>query len=204
MRGWHKTAAALAVVASGVVGCGEDQSLSADGCAAAWEDLRQTQGENGSLAPEGTATDRRWQEEYAAAQAGEDGGGEPDTCKADVADAEERFSALVDLSTAIRTYDLGDRLKRAEADLRHAEELRDYDPLPRPLVRAFDRLRAAAPEVAAAVAEVEADAADVDLDDRGEVGDLVERIRRAGESSPSYDEGKRALEVIGRYELSEE
>jgi hypothetical protein len=207
MRGWHNTSprALPALVLAGIalVGCG-DGSLTAAQCRDAWEDLRQTQGENGSLAPDGTATDARWDEEYAAAQQRAAAPGDPGSCRHDVAAAEKRFANLVTLSTAITRHDLSYRLVLAERDLGHAMSTRDYDPLPAPLARAFPRLREAAPAVTAAIAPVEARAADLDLGDDDAVEALAADIEDAATSTPAYDEGRAALEVIGRFELSEE
>ena len=202
MRGWEKRAA-LVLAGMALVGCG-DGSLSADQCREAWADLRQTQAENGSLAPDGTATDARWDEEYAAAQQRAEDPGDTGSCGDDVAATERRFAHLVTLSTAITRHDLTYRLVLAERDLGHAMRTRDYDPLPVPLARAFPRLREAAPAVTAAIAPVEARAADLDLDDDEAVDALAAAIEDAATSTPAYDEGSAALEVIGRFELSEE
>ena len=190
----------LGVVAS----CGQAQPLSGADCRSAWERLRQTQAENGSIAPEGTATAARWQEEYDAAARHAKRPDDLDTCTQDVADAADRFSALVDLGAAVNRFDLLVQLRQAERDLRHARRTRGYSPLPRPLAEAFLDLRGAAPPVHEAVADAESRATSLDLDDRDAVRRLADDVEGAATRHPSYDKGRRALEVIGRYELDEE
>ncbi|MDR7361411.1 hypothetical protein [Nocardioides marmoribigeumensis] len=211
MTGWTKrgTTAALVLLLplAGLASCGEERpALSARECRSAWEDLRQTQSENGSIAPRGTRTAGRWQQEYDVAGSrakGADPGDLP-SCSEDVAAARARFDRLVDLGAAIQRHDLAEQLRRAEADLRHAQGLGSFAVLPPRLATAFDRLRSVAPEVHQAVARAEQPAADVDLDDGGAVHDLAAAIGTAATSLPSYAVGRRALEVIGRYELHEE
>ena len=209
MNAWPKrgTTIALVLALSGpaLAGCGEDRPpLSAEECRAAWGNLRQTQGENGPLAPPGTATRSRWHEEQEAATQKEKQPGDLGSCSADVAAAGQRFERLIELAVAIQAYDLAAQLVFAEGDLEHARELGGFAELPPRLDRAFDDLRRAAPQVHEAVAPVEAKAADVDLDDRGDVEDLVAEIEDAATSHPSYAKGRKALDVIGRYELHEE
>ena len=154
MRGWGKCAASV-VLAAWLAGCGGSEPLSRSACRAAWDDLRQTESENGSIAPEGTATSARWQEEYDEAARRAEDPGDLDSCADDVADARTRFSGLVDLGSAVQQHDLAVELVRAERDLEHAQELGGFAELPPPLADAFDRLRSAAPAVHDAVAAVE-------------------------------------------------
>ena len=206
MRGWGQigtTALGLLLVLP--AGCArEAPAMSPSTCRAAWEDLQQTQGENGSIAPDGTATAARWQEEYDAAGRRSGRPGDPAACRDDLAAARARFAALVDLGSAIQRYDLATRLTQAERDLEHARGLGSFETLPPPLDEAFADLREAAPEVHGALSEVESRAADVDLGDERDVARLASDLRDAATGSPSYDRGRRALEVIGRYELDEE
>jgi hypothetical protein len=206
MRGWTKSVVVLlTLVGAALAGCGEERPpLTAQQCRQAWDDLRQTEGENGSIAPDGTATSSRWQQEYDGAARRAKDPGDPGSCADDVAAARRRFSRLVDLGSAIQEHDLAEQLARAERDLAHARELGGFAELPPRLADAFDRLRSAAPAVHEAVATAEAKAAEVDLADGGAVEDLVVEIEEAATGDPSYAEGRRALEVIGRYELHEE
>ena len=203
MRGWEKTAAGLVLTGVVLTGCG-GETPSVEQCRAQWVELRQSLGENGSIAPEGTATAERWQMEYDEVTARADGPGGSRTCVRDIETAQERFDRLVDLGSAIQQHDLAVELTRAERDLEHAQELGSFTTLPPPLEQAFADLRSAAPEVHAAVAAAEAGAAEVDLDDGGDVDELVAEIEDAATGVPSYDRGREALEVIGRYELHEE
>ena len=207
MTGWAKRSAAglagLGLVCSAGAACGGEQ-LTAGQCREAWDDLRQTESENGSIAPQGTVTSARWQEEYDEAARRADDPGDLGSCSDDVAAARTRFARLVDLGSAIQQHDLAAQLRRAEDDLAHAQDLGSFTELPPRLDEAFDRLRSAAPAVHEAVARAEQPAADVDLGDAGDVEDLVAAIEDAATGTPSYDEGRRALEVIGRYELHEE
>ncbi len=207
MRGWRIGLAgvSLAAAAGGVLAaCAQAEPLSAADCRRVWDGLRQTQAEDGPIAPQGSATAARWQEEYDVAERRAKRPGNLDTCAQDVVDAGIRFAALVDLGSKVQTYDLAAQLETAERDLRHARDLGGLAVVPPRLERAFRELRAAAPEVSAAVSEVEQGAAELDLEDRGAVRDLAAEIEDAATGVPAYDGARRALEVIGGYELGEE
>ena len=121
MRGWRKrsmtAALVMALVGPALASCGEDAPpLTARQCRTAWEDLRQTLGENGPLAPRGTATWARWQQEYDSVRvrAEESRPAELDSCSADVDAAAARFDRLVDLLPATFRADWGMRVHRAK------------------------------------------------------------------------------------------
>jgi len=206
MRGWRKSCAtAVAGLLLLPAGCADEAPpLSAKGCRAAWENLRQTQGENGSIAPEDSPVTDRWEQEYAVARRQAEHPSDRSACRDDVAAATERFERLVDLSVAVNDVDMGFRLAINERELRHAVRMRSYDPLPPRLARAFRVMRAQAPAVHEAVLEASQDAATVDLDDAGDVEALAKEITDAGRGAPGWEACERADQVIGRYELDEE
>jgi hypothetical protein len=206
MTGWGKTAATVlvALLLLPVACADQPPPLSARGCRAAWENLRQTQGENGDIAPPGSATSARWQEEYAAARRQERHPDDRATCREDVKAATTRFDRLVQLTAATQEHDMGVQLGWAERDLRHAVSMRDYDPLPHRLAAAFRVLRAEAPAVHEVVVPVEKGAATVDLDDGSAVTALARDITRAATGARGYAACSRALHVIADFQLDEE
>ena len=207
-----RAAAATAVIASLLTlmaACGTEtgaggSSPRADrACRAELVEVFQTQGENGSYAPAGSAVRNRWHDEDHALKRltgsakGEDCPGAPKRYR-------QRFAALDRLMGTATDVDMRDRLHYAEIDLRHAVDTRDYHPLPRRLAAAFRVLRHRAPAAHEAVRVSMDQAGKVDLEDGDAVTAAVRSMKRAAADSADVAACRRALGVISGYELDEE
>jgi cell fate (sporulation/competence/biofilm development) regulator YlbF (YheA/YmcA/DUF963 family) len=101
-------------------------------------------------------------------------------------------------------YDMVERLGQAERDLKHAERMREYDPLPRQLATAFDEFRAVAPRSNRALAP-QLEALDrVDPLDKGAIKTATRDLKAAARGSADYRRSVHDLDVISEYELDEE
>jgi hypothetical protein len=186
-----------------VSACGEDTNTFTDSsCRQGWADLRQLQGENSNPAPEGTALAHVWDAEYDHTADLEEAATAAD-CPEALSAQEVRFDSLIDLAWAANS-DMLVVLQRAEWDLEHAIATRDYDPLPRRLARAFTTLRREAPDAHRAVAAELAALAAVDLEDPDAVEAAINDLQEASDASEAARTCRKALRVIGRYELDEE
>lgn len=172
-------------------------------CAGKFENLRQTMGENGNpgqagrkLTTDWDATNARAIELSTKAKAGD--------CPKTFNIIRDRFDGIENLIRGEAGFDMVHALKLAEVDLAHAKSTRTYDPLPEKLRRAFERLRLHAPKSNAELA-TELDAVDnTDPLDKIASKKALADLEAAAESNDEFDTCRRAVRVIGDYELAEE
>ena len=172
-------------------------------CRAKFDDLHQTQSENGNPGQPGRTLTKDWDARYAeAARLAK---------KAKIGDCPKKFNALKDRLGGIETliyganpFDMVYALHGAERDLKHAEATRDYNPLPDKLRRAFQDLRQDAPRANAALG-TELTAVDSADPTDGTAGkSALAALKKAAGSSAEFAACQRSLRIIGDYELDEE
>jgi hypothetical protein len=101
-------------------------------------------------------------------------------------------------------FDMVENLRHAERDLKHAERMREYDPLPPELTKAFAEIRDAAPKSNQGLAPQLAALDGVDPLDKAAIKSASRELKAAAGASADYRRCLDALDVIGEYELDEE
>lgn len=101
-------------------------------------------------------------------------------------------------------FDMVDRLRYAERDLKHAERTRDYDPLPKKLAVAFPILRTAAPRSNHALVSQFATLDHVDPLDKTAIKAATAELKSAAKANVDYRRCLHELDVIAQFELDEE
>jgi hypothetical protein len=115
-----------------------------------------------------------------------------------------RIKSMRALLTAINDADMADDLRLDEKDLIHAEDMRDYDPVPRRLAAGFQLLRSHAEPALQDVADEIDQASRVDLEDPAAVQKAISALEAAAAASPNVAICKKAVAMIDDYELEEE
>lgn len=176
--------------------------LAAD-CAAKFDNLRQTMGENGNPGQPGHRLTAGWDAvNTEAARLAKNA--EATDCPKTLDSLTTRVDGIENLIYDSEKYDMVLALSRAEDDLEHAEATRDYDPMPDKLRRAFETLLVHAPKSKIELQE-RLDAVDsTDPLDKPAGTKALAELKSQAEASDEYQVSQRALLIIGDYELSEE
>ncbi|MDX6276340.1 MAG: hypothetical protein QOJ72_468 [Nocardioidaceae bacterium] len=199
----RRSLAVLLVIAAAVLpGCGKGPG---DGpCRTQYADYQQLLGENGnpgtSAMPRQT---KRWDQLYrefgqrAKSAVSED-------CTGDFTRLRKTMQSTESILYAAGDLDMVEKLRYAERDLKHAERMREYDPLPRKLAVAFPILRTAAPRSNHALARQFAGLDRADPLDAAAVRTATAELKRAASANVDYRRCRHELDVIADFELDEE
>lgn len=172
-------------------------------CATKYDNLRQTMGENGNPGQPGRRLTKEW--DAADSLATELSRRAKDTdCPEGLRSLTDRVAGIENLMYGQADFDMVRALAIAERDLVHAKSIRDYDPLPDNLRRAFETLRVHAPRANRQLAK-QLDAVDSTdpLDESASKKSLAD-LAAAAAKSDEYRNCRQALEVIGDHQLDEE
>jgi hypothetical protein len=173
-------------------------------CRARFADYHQMLGENGNP---GTAAmprqTRRWDRLYVEfAQRGKSALSED--CTGDFARLRKTVRSTETILYAAGDFDMVDKLRYAEADLKHAKRMRAYDPLPKRLAVAFPILRAEAPRSNHALAQQFAALDGVNPLATDAVKSAKSTLKSVAHADVDYRRCQHELDVIAEFELDEE
>ena len=195
---------ALVMTVLALAGCGPGpEDIAA--CQQQFADHQQLLGENGNpgrkaFTPRMTA---RWDALYDEfGQLGKSASGEdcPDRLEAMQAETSELEAVLY----KIDDYDVARMIRRAEADLEHAQSMGRSTSTDYVLITLFRTLRERGTDAEKALAPLVARVDAAKPDDTSERAEAMVALYNAANSNAAFADFKEALESIGNYELHEE